>query len=56
METIRKERENQGLSQRDLAKMAKVSRTAVFNMETGQSNPSFGTLKAVVTALSRNSR
>ena len=51
METIRKTREKLGLSQRELAKISGVPRSTIFNMETGQSQPKFETLLAVVVAL-----
>ena len=51
--TIRLEREKQGLSQRQLAAISKVPRSTIFGLENG-TNTRFETLAKIVRALSKN--
>lgn len=44
-------RERQGLSQRALAKKAKMSQTYLCNVETGKADPSLSTLTRLAKAL-----
>jgi transcriptional regulator with XRE-family HTH domain len=50
-ERLREERVKAGLSQRELARRLGVSPSLISQMETGQSNPSVGTLYAMVNEL-----
>lgn len=51
--TIRNEREKQGLSQRELANISNVPRSTIFGLENGV-NTKFESLVKVVKALSKN--
>ncbi len=48
---LREERVKAGLSQRELARRLGVSPSLISQLESGQSNPSVGTLYAIVTEL-----
>lgn len=48
--TIRKQRESLGLSQRDLSSMTGIPRSTVFGLENG-SNTKFSTLVKIVNTL-----
>ncbi|MFM2141091.1 MAG: hypothetical protein RLZZ25_1356 [Gemmatimonadota bacterium] len=48
--TLKGVRENAGLSQRDLARLAGTSQSVIARIETGQVDPSWGTLDRLVRA------
>jgi len=49
---IKKHRENKGLSQEKLARLANVSNNTIVNIEAGkQNNPTIKTLKRIAKAL-----
>jgi len=50
-ERLREERVKAGISQRELARRLGVSPSLISQLESGQSNPSVGTLYAIVTEL-----
>lgn len=51
---IRKTRENQGLSIRDLADMADINKSQVVRIESGESDPHYTTLLKLARALGAN--
>lgn len=51
MEKIRQQREQQGLSQRALAKRAGVAPSTVYEAETGRRTPELESLKKIAAAL-----
>lgn len=48
---VRQHRRSSGLSQSDLAKIAGVGKTVVFDIEHGKESVQFDTLKKVLSAL-----
>ena len=48
---IRKIREGKALSQRELARRAKMSQTFLSNVESGKADPSLSTLRRLAKAL-----
>ena len=49
--TVRRLRKKRGMSQQGLARRAGLSREYVARLETGQHNPSLGTLQKIAKAL-----
>jgi len=49
--SFREARENQGMSQEELAKKAKVNRTTLSQIESGLRNATIGTLDRLASAL-----
>jgi transcriptional regulator with XRE-family HTH domain len=49
--TVRRLRKKRGMSQQGLAQRAGLSREYVARLETGQHNPSLGTLQKIAKAL-----
>jgi transcriptional regulator with XRE-family HTH domain len=54
MEKIKELRKAAGLSQQQLAKKAKLSQSAIAQMESGLKDPRLGTLKKIAKALKVN--
>jgi transcriptional regulator with XRE-family HTH domain len=48
---IRQLRDERGLKQKDLARAADMDVTAISHIERGRSNPAWGTVKRIATAL-----
>ncbi|WEV41290.1 helix-turn-helix transcriptional regulator [Lactobacillus sp. ESL0681] len=46
-------RDEEGLSQRELAKKANVAKSTITKIETGQMNPTFNLMDKIVTATGR---
>jgi transcriptional regulator with XRE-family HTH domain len=48
---IRQLRDERGLTQKDLARAADMDVTAISHIERGRSNPAWGTVRRIATAL-----
>ena len=48
---LRQIREQQGMSQRALAKAAGITQAALFRLESGETDPRLSTLRAIAEAL-----
>lgn len=49
--TVRRLRKARGLSQADLAKLAKLTRVSITRLEAGRTDPSLATINALARAL-----
>ena len=50
-QAIRQLRDERGLKQKELARAADMDVTAISHIERGRSNPAWGTVKRIATAL-----
>jgi transcriptional regulator with XRE-family HTH domain len=53
-ELVVEARRESGLSQRELARRSRVSRTTVVEIESGKRDPALGTLRAILRAVGRD--